>query len=127
MQHRSAVEAYIKSVAGKSPLIIAQMVDTITARSLAQESNAKMQSLKDTGPHKWPASATANDKGGAPDFMAHMAKLVESQVAAVLHQREPHRPAHDKSQVVCYNCNEHGHIKRDCPSRQAAQDRVEMA
>jgi hypothetical protein len=120
MQRRSAVEAHIKSIAGKSPLIVSQMVGAITPRSLVLESNAKMQSLKDTGPHKWPATATANDKGGAPDFMAHMAKLVESQVSAVLQQRAPHRSGYDKSQVVCYNCNEPGHLKRDCPKEPAS-------
>jgi hypothetical protein len=112
MQRRSAVEAFMRATAGKDPSVIAQMVDPITYRTLVQESSAKYQSLLDTS--KWPASSTANDRGGAPDLLACIAKL-ESKVDAVLHQRPTYDGGRDKSSVKCHNCGAVGHYRNECP------------
>jgi hypothetical protein len=85
MTRRAAVESFMRATAGKDAAVIAAMPDPITYRSITAEASTKYQSLLDTD--KWPSAATANDRGGAPDILAHMAKL-ESKVDAFLHQKD---------------------------------------
>jgi hypothetical protein len=118
MTRRAAVESFMRATAGKDAAVIAAMPDPITYRSITAEASTKYQSLLDTD--KWPSAATANDRGGAPDILAHMAKL-ESKVDAVLLQKQTrgNGPV-DMAKITCHNCGQPGHYKNDCPKSSSA-------
>jgi hypothetical protein len=131
MTRRAAVEIFMKATAGKDESVIAQLPNPITFKTLTLEASTKYQSLLDT--NKWPSAATANDRGGAPDLHANMAKLEAKLDAignAVLHQKSSHGNGSggggriDKSQVQCHDCHQFGHMKNECPTSAATKWKV---
>jgi hypothetical protein len=118
MTRRAAVEIFMKTTAGKDDSVIAKLPNPITYRSLTLEASTKYQSLLDT--NKWPSASTANDRGGAPDIHANMAKL-EAKLDAVLHQKAAQGNgggggSFDMSKVKCHHCNLFGHMRNECPN-----------
>ena len=66
----------------------------------------------------WPSTASGNNQT-TDDLLKTLIELVKKQNQAKSNPQNKLQGS--KSQIICYHCDQKGHIARQCPSKQQAQ------